>query len=63
MNTLLTRHEVAERLNVSERTVDRWRKRGWLDEVPVGDRLVMIPEQSLEALLRRSADQRHRQAS
>ncbi len=49
---LLRRDEVAERLNVSERTVRRYGKSGLLVERRVGPRLVRITRESVEELER-----------
>jgi excisionase family DNA binding protein len=50
---LLTRAEVAEVLDVSVQTVARMIGRGELEKVPVGDRFVRIPTESLMAYLAR----------
>jgi excisionase family DNA binding protein len=52
---LLSRAEAAERLRVSERTVRRYGKSGLLDARRVGPKLVMITEQSVEALKQKDA--------
>lgn len=48
--TLLDRGEVARRLHVSRRTVERYGKAGLLDERRIGPKLVRVTEASVEAL-------------
>jgi excisionase family DNA binding protein len=57
MQSLLTKEQVAERLSVSERTVDRLRSRGLLTSVKFMSR-VRFRLEDVEALLRA-----HRRAS
>ena len=53
MRRLLTRSEVAERLRISEATVDRWRtRRDPLPHVRIG-RAVRFPEDAIERWLER----------
>jgi excisionase family DNA binding protein len=50
--SLLTRHEAAERLNVSFSTVRRLGAEGKITEVQVGKRAVRIDPESVEAHIR-----------
>jgi excisionase family DNA binding protein len=59
---LLTRAEVAEVLGVSVQTVARLIGRGELETVPVGDRFVRIPTESLKAYLASCGQEPKRQA-
>lgn len=58
---LLTRHEAAEHLAVSERTVRRWGATGRLDERKVGPRAVRVTEESVMRLQR--AGRQHDEAA
>ena len=49
--SLLDRGEAATRLHVSRRTVIRYGKAGLLDERRIGPKLVMVTEESVEALI------------
>jgi len=52
MEKLYTRQEVASILKVHVRTVDRMLTRDDIPIIPVGDRIIRIPESSLELILR-----------
>jgi predicted site-specific integrase-resolvase len=54
--SLLDRGEAAARLHVSRRTVVRYGKAGLLDERRIGPKLVMVTEESVDALLRSGKD-------
>lgn len=46
------KYEAAKRLGVSEQTISRLIKRGRLDAVKIGDRAVIVTEESIQQLLR-----------
>ena len=50
---LMTPREVAERLRVSTRTVQNWIREGRLPATRVSPRVVRIPADAVEALVRR----------
>lgn len=52
MEELYTRQEVANILKVHIRTVDRMLVRDDIPIIKVGDRIIRIPESSLESILR-----------
>lgn len=54
--TLLTIGQVAERLNVSTRTVRAWIASGRLDVFRLGARCVRIDEQALNRFITEAAD-------
>ena len=53
--TALTVHQVADRLNVSARTIWAWIARGRLRAIKLGPRTTRIPEQAVEDFLRACA--------
>jgi excisionase family DNA binding protein len=59
---LLTRQEAADRLRVSVRTLDRWRRYGLIDYQRVGPRSIRLAEQDVESLIVTRRDVRATQA-
>jgi excisionase family DNA binding protein len=53
---LVTKPQVADYCQVSERTVDRWIELGLLDAVKLGPRLVRISSASVDRLLSGATD-------
>ena len=52
---LLDEGEAARRLNVSERTLRRWRRLGLIDAVRVGPRMIRYEPEAVEAMKRKDA--------
>jgi excisionase family DNA binding protein len=48
---LLTRQEAADRLRVSVRTLDRWRRYGLIEARRVGPRSIKLKEEDVDALI------------